>query len=205
MTERELPWWEIPVEERIKAQALNILRERLPHSITLITKYTRCQTPGSYDEYIAAKERAAKTYEWLMQNIRPTKRYLEQAGRIVEKHMAERKQLAETIMSAEKLEVPYRNLVYPEYAVVYMPGGVGMNLRELLYHLGMPSRRLEEVYENQVVEGQGQFTGRFAPGGKQKLAEILGKPLCFYHTGVDGVHELITPGSQQMISPTPVE
>jgi len=164
---REIPEWERPIEERVRKTALYLLSKIMPTRDSFIWHRTLWSP--------AKREQAEAAYNTLMRNIRPTKRYLVPAQQIVE-----------------------QRVVYPQYTTVQTLNGQGILLEELLFRLRIPRSRLEEAYEHtqpEEADGLIHFTGRFAPEGKQRLADILKKPLIFL-TEVDGNKEKVCPSPQ---------
>ncbi|EKD85412.1 MAG: hypothetical protein ACD_38C00033G0008 [uncultured bacterium] len=187
---REIPEWERPIEERVRKTALYLLSKIMPTRDSFIWHRTLWSP--------AKREQAEAAYNTLMRNIRPTKRYLVPAQQIVEQRESERRELVEAIMASEELIVPCRRFVYPQYTTVQTLNGQGILLEELLFRLRIPRSRLEEAYEHtqpEEADGLIHFTGRFAPEGKQRLADILKKPLIFL-TEVDGNKEKVCPSPQ---------
>lgn len=94
------------------------------------------------------------------------------------------------LKAANRLFVPYRRGVYPYWNTILTPGPKyrGMSAEKLFHFMGILEERLTEVYEygdvrvhtSTSVEIQEGFTGSFTPNGKQRLANILGKPIDFY-------------------------
>src|SRR3989344_8088714 len=77
--------------------------------------------------------------------------------------------------SAQRVHFHQRRFVNPEFGNIIVGDRTdpkGIPIRELIPE----EERLKDIYEH---DGE-DFTGRFREGGKQKLADILGKEVAFW-------------------------
>ncbi len=92
--------------------------------------------------------------------------------------------LREAVKSKQRLVVPCRSFVYPQYhgPLVELDNGIvsSVPMKSVFGILKIPRELLLDVYETQVDDyGRVSFTGFFRENGKQTLADLIGTEVLF--------------------------
>lgn len=165
---------------------------------------------GKLDRDGAAKLRKMANESGIMDRISGEKRALkkeavsedrraeELEGNIKNKIILERerKKTRKSFLGAMKTQdefrVPCRRNVVPKYNGIQFINeeksretgtsfGETIVMRDAFEALGIPLEKLADVYDIKIIDGEPMFTGQFKEGGKQALANIIGKRLVFLH------------------------
>ncbi|MBD3259941.1 hypothetical protein GF371_04915 [Candidatus Woesearchaeota archaeon] len=94
--------------------------------------------------------------------------------------------------ASDRINFYCRNFVLPKYAEVHVENGPTVQLTDMFSELGIPEERIKEVLEfgdlakmypgscHEKRQNPVDFSGHFTEGGKQRLADMLGKTIIYY-------------------------